>query len=731
MELKLYIRQTVVINKSGTQIYYAGTNPQSLTSVAGNLPAARQIPGYPNYIDVTTSVSDIYKLKLTWTAEKNDFGEIIPGVTQTKKSASGSIIFEGDAYTYLKKWLIDDVSAPLNSVDVQITHVGVGSYTDYVIKASDLIWCDDKTNCTFDLTIRQKEEALTCIKRTMIDDNHQHWFEEGGGIQRKHPRFSYCNEIRPNGMLVLSWYLMANVAFIAEIINYIIAVVLNPLIFAINGIIVVINVIIAFINALGANINDVALIKFYDPQKLEDNLGNFFIEAAGCGREQPAPLIRDYISNVCSWCGVRVDADTAPLFYNPSYEFIKSTGETVVKYNHYVNATYLNAPSKKGVRRFRNLSVFGYSEPDTDNYWLPGNSPLMTLDMYLDHILPVFNHEWNVENNTLYIRRKDYYTKASNIQVYDFRTGNPDRSKIIEGICYEWDETKYPAYINGIYENDAIDVCGNSAQKPMNSHLEIGNADDNPNFEGHLDKTRQFGATKFRNDGIDTDYIMDAYQVVVNGSWMSIFIGPILNSFVKPALQQYADYALMLKDDTASLPKIIIWDGNGSDNAKAAKYFDLSSTEPSINTKYNSISYRTKYDPKTFVRGSKLTFATKPYGIYRASGTFGNAVYDVPAYVINWPMFFEVGYQDNLWDNFHWIDDPRLFPAMHQTWEVKIELCADDLKHLKVFNDGKNIRLGSKVKLNIPYYPDGKITEIEVCYNTEGIGQYIRLRGTV
>jgi hypothetical protein len=85
-----------------------------------------------------------------------------------------------------------------------------------------------------------------------------------------------------------------------------------------------------------------------------------------------------------------------------------------------------------------------------------------------------------------------------------------------------------------------------------------------------------------------------------------------------------------------------------------------------------------------------------------------------------------------MWDWFHWIDDPAKNPRMHMDFTAKIELCCSDLEKLKVFNDASQIALNEKVKLTLPYFQDGRITEIEVSYdNSNDTGAYIQLKGTV
>lgn len=107
--------------------------------------------------------------------------------------------------------------------------------------------------------------------------------------------------------------------------------------------------------------------------------------------------------------------------------------------------------------------------------------------------------------------------------------------------------------------------------------------------------------------------------------------------------------------------------------------------------------------------------------------------------LVNYPMYFEPGYIDTLWDWFHWIDDPLKCPVLNQNWTAMIDLCCEDLqedvngkRRLGVLNDASGIALSEKVKLPVPYYGEGTITEIEVSYDPgDEYGQYIKIKGTV
>src|SRR5687768_7233086 len=121
MALKIFIKQAIAYNIVGQPIIYNGANPQVLQPVVnGTLAPSRQWDNYGKYIDVTEYVSDLTELKLTWTAEVKNNGVSVPGQFKNTRSASGTLTFETYAYQLIKKWLVNDVSAPLNAVSVKI-----------------------------------------------------------------------------------------------------------------------------------------------------------------------------------------------------------------------------------------------------------------------------------------------------------------------------------------------------------------------------------------------------------------------------------------------------------------------------------------------------------------------------------------------------------------------------------------------------------------------------------
>lgn len=750
MELKLYLRQPKRLNQAGADIHLSGNNPKSLSIQPGQLPQSRRLPMYNKFVDVTEYVSDLFKLKFTWTHERDQQGVSVAGSFNQKKAASGTITFEGEAYKYLKEWLINDESGSLNSFDVEVHHVNVGIYGDWSIKSTDLTWCEGEI-CTFDVTLKQRDEALSCIKSTMIADNWQGWFgddTETPWSGKKHPRFSYCNEIRPNGMLITIWFLITQLMGVLIPFMILLATIINPIIIVIKGIVKIINAIVRFINNIGGKLEEIDEDKFktIEPKDIKDIFGHFFIESAGCGREHPAPLIRDYISNVCSKCNVTVTPDTAPIFFNRNIllESADSRRQGLgvqTRHNPHYNACYLSATVDRGIRRYDKLNIFKGTVENNTSWWLPGNKPLLTLDMFLDELKGLYNAEWRVVNNTLYFKRKDFWIDEK--YKFDFGAHGADRNLLIQGLCFEWDEVKSPVSCKGIYTSDGADVCGNEAQSYMDGAVSYGLTDINPNLEGMQDKTVPFGATKFRLDGASTDYVLDAMQQVINTTLItgSIWTTAMFNT-VNGFFEKYADYALLLKQETVTLPKVLIWNEQTFEglpkNAKCIVPFHgypgTGTAIPGANLRYNNNptqQWHERHPAKSRVSGGKMIPNSYTDGYYTVKGIWGTKVAEAPVKLVNYPMYFEPFYVNTLWDWFHWIDDPEFNPTLHQKFTAHLELCKDTLLRIEPFGNGSNIVLGQRVKLPAKFQ-DAYITEITVDYNTdEEKGQNIEIKGKV
>lgn len=738
MELIFRIRQTQYFAiqstpsglSQGDPIIYAGANPASLTPVYGVVPAG------DNWLDITNYVTNLEKLAITWTTDRDIDGLSVAGAFQPKKTASNSVLIEGVGYKFIKDWLINNVAGKFNTIDVQIEHVGCGIYDEFVIKSTDIQWCEDRI-CEFSVTIKQKDPALQCVQQTLISDNWQEWFQKEPANGKKHPRFVYCNEVKPNGMMIMLWWL-SSVIFTIVILLYIGIMPIVWIIQAIIGVILTIIDVISWLFGGSPEFDD--NFNFTDPNDFLGSLGSFYVESSGCGRLHPAPLIRDYIDNVCQKCGVKVDPFTDPIFHSRTINIETSSNRGVIQNrdNPHYNATYFNAPIKRGIRIFNGL--FSNDENTTD-YYIQENRPVLALDQFLDEIKSVYNAEWRLINvggePTLYFWRKDWYEMGT--PIFDFVSNEDDKAKLLHGICFSWNEIQQFAYMRGLYSEDASDTCGNEALAYMNDIIGLGDSTNNPTFDGNLDKRSQyFGGTRFRLDGVSRDYICDAMQVVLNGAALNPTIPAIMKNFVVPAIKKYADYALLLQGENCVLSKILIWDeGSGYEFAKSVRTHTTFPNGsplplPEPNSYYNpsGLQWYMYNFPETHVVGSSLSFGSSPVGRYTVQEYFGIDFYANNAEIVNYPMFFRSQFKDTLFDWFHWIDDPRISPRMNMEFDLKIELCCEDLQRLEVFGDASRIKLMDKVILPTEYFQEGTIREITVSYDSEDeYGKFIQLKG--
>lgn len=729
MKLSIFIRHQQLFNLYGVAVTYSGTNPQTLIASPGTVSSNV-------WIDVTKYVSNLDKFTVQWTQSVDPTGANTPGAYQSKKATTNTIVFEDFAFKYIKDWLWDSVSAPLNCIEVQVIDNSCGAYTDFSLKNTDTSWCEHNI-CTFNVNLRQKDPAWKCIEQTLIGDNWDGWFQTVPTNGRQHPRFSYCIERRPNAMLIIEWYLLCLIGgFITFILTFILAI--------IDIVISIIDIIITILT-----IGLVTWpIKLFSLNGVAEFFINIYVETAGCGREHPAPKIRDYIQNVCSKCGINVDPISAPIFFAPEITIETSSRGVISTPNPHYNACYFFPQAKRGIRRVRNNNLFAGPQYNNTDFWIPENSPVLALDQFLNQLKGVYNAEWRIKNNTLYFWRKDWFYNG--VPLYDFSDGGADRIKLLTGICYTWNELTLPAYCTGLYQNDAADTCGNEVAGLTGQANGIANfalTDNNPNYYGSLDKRQPFGAAKFRLDGASTDYIFDAMQQLTAGQLLNPTIIPNIRD-VDTMLQQYADYAVLMKDEICSLPKIIIWDGQGYLNAKAIRnvvpvnnFLVPGDPIPIINNKYPTLvdgtstylpqPWATIHQPETFVLSSSWSAAKAHSGVYQAADYFGGMVAHAAARLVNYPMYFEPGYQDTMWDWFHWIDDPRYNPTMRMTFTAKIDLCCEDIKRLNLLGDGTGANLFEPVKLPIPYYPIGIIKQITASYDSSNqYGKSIEIQGT-
>lgn len=779
-QLTVQLRQKQLIDIYGNNGFYTGANPLSLAWTLGTITNPWQ--------DFTDFCDGLQKISLSWSVQQSANGDVAAGNFVPKKGVSGSLTFERDAYDFIKSLLVDNVAAVLNQIEVQITDTSCGAYVGYVITPLTLSWCEFDALCTYECNLKQEDEATQCIQRTMIADNWQGWFQNTPvdawtGAAKFHPRFSYCIEHRPNAVLILEWMLTSLLAVIFTIVY----TVFYPILLVIHALISIINTIISAINALpGISISLIPNPTPATPGTVMKGWANMMLESAGCGREHHAPLIRDYISNVCDKCGIQYNASSIDIFFAPMLTITRSDGVLYTEPNEHYNACLFWPQVNRGVRRFKHWDFLtGSLSPDTTTYYDPGNQPVWALSDMLDALKKEYNAQWQVKNtinpatgalvSTLFFKRKDWFYDQP--PLYDFSIGGADRSKLTEGICYQPQEFTVPASCNGLYQDDPSDHCGHEAAQFYNGDpLSFNNTSVNALFYGILDKKSGFAPTKFNCDGASTNYLYDALQACWSLTALTGFLSSFALSDLSDFISRYADYAILLQTEQVSLPKIIIWDGKESTtdtpfsinpylNARAIKdqiviagtnYFLGKSgypgtvpgiTTPDVNPLYpvqqpppSSLLFLPTFTPNTiaatapnnfweFVNGPQTTVIgriggfTPPNGKYQVQDYFGTVEQTQAAILVNYPMYFTPYFKGTMWDRFHWIDDPYKYPLLHKNWSLKIPLCCEDIKKLGVLGDGSNAALQQSILLDATYYNTGVITEIEACYETGDDGK--------
>ncbi|MDK7375959.1 hypothetical protein QP519_10475 [Weeksella virosa] len=664
MKLKLYMRKLQLYDEFQRPVWYSGINPSSLNIVEGYIPNNE-------WIEFTKHIDNLDELNIVCKARST---ENTRSISNIEKSVTNELQLYGNAFKFVKDWLMDHVASPLNGIEVKIELENIGTMTDFVIKSDGLNYCDDDY-CTIEVSLKQKDDFYTCIYSTLVTDNHLGMFNG----EYKHPRFSYCNEFRPTFLLSLLFQILGVVGIVSIIINLILQIIITPIITVINAIISAVN-----------KIPGVRIKKIKNPipsvKELINSITDIFIDLFGCGREHPAPLVRDYIRNVCSKCGVRITTESIPFFFNPS--------------SPYYNLTYFSAETKKGV------------DKESKKYWIEDNDPLLTLDMLLDQLKKPFNAKWYIKGGVLFFDHVDKLD--SDDFVFDFI--DKDKHLVLDNICYSWNTQKKPAYMRVGYSVDAFDNLTNDCRVRYNDIIEF-NKPINPILSGSQDDTLvEFAPTRFRNDGIDTDYVTQTLNPVGKaGKIIGLLLtGPqfltTLNH-VKKEMKHYKGVVLM-QNHTTMLPRLIIWDGKDKQAAKAVKSYQYGGVMPSPNDIYNTGGI--------------------PYDQTNKAGEQYDEFYKEYNYVINYPMFYDAQYKGNLWD-FHQTKDPRFNPVMNKEFELSIQLCAEALHRLNILENSGNVNIERKVKIDAgEYYKEGIIKEIEINFDgRKNKGRYIKIKGTV
>lgn len=602
----------------------------------------------------------------------------------------------GTAYNFIKDWLIDDPTAPNNSIAVKLTHLECESIvlTDINIGLNQIKW--DSDTCLIECDMKEIQPNVSCFERTLIDDNHQGWFWEE--TTKNHPRFKYCNKVTPYLILLLM-----------SIFNSIMwpFLLLEAMI---NSMIAAINI---ALNLLGAN-----PIAPFTP--VSDLVGDLLKNIVGCNYEHPAPLVRDYFKNVCDKCGLTYNS-SEDIFNSTTLSYALNDGLDPVygTDNPYYNTVmFYPLANRKGMKTGKN-----------DKRWQMQYSPGFTGFSYAEELKKIFNSEWRIYQNEFcfYKKGQGNYINAYAL-VFDFTTG-PDAALLLNnGFVFEWDLVQRSAYMRGVYaEADAFDTNQANTNERWNSIVDF-NKNKNPNFKGEkYNISEYFAATQFRFDNTERDYILDG----LIGVWGAI------NGAAPAGIQAQIDavlgttpiHAILLESMQVEKPRLMIWDPALSGDDDYPNSNSYSAYYTITNFGVDPTTFNTGYIPDPDAGGYTYPapdpYYNAPIGIYPYASYSREHLpqYDTQYwdeyYVYSFPLHFDEKFKYNLYENFYKEDDPQYIPLMRITTKCEIKACCAVFQSLGINGSG-NIKLNCKVR--VPADQDGNYYDMwiyEIKYSAE------------
>lgn len=656
--LRIYLRRHQLVNETGNVV---------VNCLGDN--TAEYVPGTidQTWVEFTDKVTGLEKLDLSWDkvnqGTSGETTETNPGGSNYDKGISVSLVFNDAAYQFIYDWLEGTPCGILNAIDVLITdQLCKKRYRTFEIKADNLTNAPLDAPCEYDVKLREADPVWHCIHKTFIWDNWQEWFIDGS--TKQHPCFLTAIEPRPR--------LLASARMGLSIFGQTIPVISSIL-----------------------NENDDAFRRI-------QNVDNFV----------DAPLIRDFITNVCGKCELSIDT----MFHDPA--------------SPYYNAC-LYFPSAGAIHVNDDSSV---TSPDLSFHF--ENRWNITLAELLDKLKVIFNAEWYVTpNNTLVFQPKTDFVGSVNSPIIDFTNGDFE----IWGLRYSFNGTKKPAYGRYQYGIDASDLASQEAQPLYNDIVDYDGPANNLMLEGNIAKNFEFASTGAVRDGrAKQDYLRQtvndgetvAYAlIVVLAVIIAALLAGVLSAGAAAALAAFLAIwvisianksndlrdlfgdemytgAVRLTSEQVATPRILIWDGVSLNRAKMVAT-DPATIAPNVYFNKDSQAYDTR---------NKFQYA--PVG-----GLF----------IFNYPMYFDSYFLGNLYDGLHdALDNPLKSMDTHQRAEFDTDLCCAILNALGVWHgDFAKIGYFVKIERRTGYDVYARLEHFGVNYDDEKVnfkGQVFKIK---
>lgn len=650
--LRIFFRRRQLQNEDGNVVVQC--NPDN---------TAEYVPGTVDqtWIDFTTLVEGLEKLDLSWDSVNSGTSgqttETNPAGSNYDKGITVAVTIRDAAFQFVWDWLKGSPCGVLNAVEVMITdEVCQKRYRTFEIKADNLTYSPYGRPCEFEVKLREADPVWHCIHKTFIWDNWQEWFIDGSSKQ--HPCFLTAVEPRPR---------LINSA------------------------------------RMGLSIFGRTIPIF---SAIFNETDDAFRRIQGVDNFVDAPLIRDFISNVCDKCGISVNTmfhDSENPYYNACLYFPGSGAM------HNNDSSSVTSPA-----------LWFHFE----NRWN------ITLAELLDKLKTLFQAEWYVTpNNTLVFQPKASFLANAASPIIDLT--NPANAT-------KWDKTtleytfngnKQPAYGRYQYTIDASDLASQEAQPLYNDIVDYDGPTDNLMLEGSNSRTYEFASTGFVRDGrAQNDYLRTVVNdgetvgyalIIVLAVVIAALLAGVLSAGAAAALAGFLGIwvagiasksnslrtlfggstytgAVRLTSEQVAQPRILLWDGASLNRAKV------------VSVAPGSIDPNPWFNPTSEAYTTRNKFQYAPVG-----GLF----------IFNYPFYFDSYFLGNMYDRFQdGLDNPLKSLDTHQTFEVKIDLCCEFLDAMGVWDDDF-AKIGYFIKLEqrVGYEVLGRLEHIAVNYEDEQI----------
>ena len=299
----------------------------------------------------------------------------------------------------------------------------------------------------------------------------------------------------------------------------------------------------------------------------------------------------------------------------------------------------------------------GRERGDNNYKLISKNLPNETLHTLLTNYLqPMFNAEYRIVNGVLYFERKDYFLTTANWIDYQQLLSN---NKVHGNkVCWSWiDEERY-ALGEYKYTMDASDYCANEAIDRWGDIVEWNLPNPDPGQKGIKQIILQSACARFRKDGIDTS----VYDFMEN------LLGGTLNSFVYQGAFSKYPIAMLIPTHTFFTYKFLIANGYSG-----------------------------------YIQNS-----------YGNAITGGNPDNTSVSQRFNYPYWFDENYQNNLYTNFHYIDNPRIPGTTNFNFDFTFDFDCDSFNTFSFDKTVGGLNVNGQIK-------DGKINEIVVNFTNRTI----------